>query len=70
MQWWRRQTKWFCVIPVVLGMAIRTHGATPYEPRVNEAHFDFVLPRIEDRSPVLLSRYRGQKVLLIHFASW
>jgi hypothetical protein len=28
------------------------------------------LPRIDNGKPLKLSDYRGQKVLLIHFASW
>ncbi len=30
----------------------------------------FTLPKIDDRAPTSLSDFRGQKVLLIHFASW
>ena len=51
-------------------------GATPfpraeeYSPRIGERHADFTLPSIGDGKPVSLSQFRGQKVLLIHFASW
>lgn len=41
-----------------------------YQPRVGQPHPDFVLPRIDNRAPLSLSQFRGQKVLLIHFASW
>ena len=35
-----------------------------------EAHVDFILPSIESGEFIQLSKYRGQKVLLLHFASW
>ncbi len=41
-----------------------------YPPRIGELHPDFVLPRIDNHSPVSLSQFRGKKLLLIHFASW
>jgi hypothetical protein len=44
--------------------------AEGYSPRVEQPHPDFTLPNIVDRDPVSLSQFRGQKVLLIHFASW
>ena len=36
---------------------------------VGEAYPDFVLPTLQGKD-VRLSDYRGEKVLLIHFASW
>jgi len=39
-------------------------------PGVGHRHPDFVLPTIGDRRPVKLSDFRGNKVLLIEFASW
>lgn len=45
-------------------------AAPSYSPRVGEPHSDFTLPRIDNREPVSLSQFRGNKVLLIHFASW
>ncbi len=36
---------------------------------VGQMYPDFVLPSLEGQD-VWLSDYRGQKVLLIHFASW
>ena len=45
-------------------------SAERYAPKVGEQHPDFRLPRIDDREPVSLSDYRGQRVLLIQFASW
>ena len=41
-----------------------------YQPRVGQPHPNFLLPRIDNRSPLSLAQFRGQKVLLIHFASW
>lgn len=41
-----------------------------YPPRIGEPHPDFILPKIDDRTPVSLSQFRGRKVLLINFASW
>ena len=41
-----------------------------YSPENGKPHPDFVLPSIEDGSPVRLSDFRGKKVLLLHFASW
>lgn len=41
-----------------------------YRPVIGEPHPDFVLPNIRNNKPLRLSDYRGQKVLLIHFASW
>ena len=41
-----------------------------YAPRVGEPHPDFLLPRIDNGEPILLSQYRGKRVLLVHFASW
>lgn len=46
-----------------------------YAPKVGKQHDDFMLPRLngtmEQRGrPVRLSQYRGQRVLLMHFASW
>ena len=55
-----------CVsVPCVL-----TDAGEPYRPKVGQRHFDFTLPRIDDRKPVSLSDFRGKKVLLINFASW
>lgn len=45
-------------------------AAPAYSPRVGEIHPDFTLPKIDDRSPVSLPQFRGNKVLLIHFSSW
>jgi hypothetical protein len=44
--------------------------AAGYSPRVGQLHPDFTLPDIVDKKPVSLSQFRGQKVLLVHFASW
>jgi len=50
--------------------AIPSARAEEYSPRIGERHADFTLPNIEDGKPVSLSQFRGQRVLLIHFASW
>lgn len=44
--------------------------ATSYQPLAGQPHADFLLPHIATREPVSLSKYRGKKVLLLHFASW
>lgn len=44
--------------------------AAGYSPQVGQLHPDFTLPNIADNKPVSLSQFRGQKVLLVHFASW
>jgi hypothetical protein len=41
-----------------------------YAPHVGQSHPDFLLPRIDNGEPMCLSQYRGQRVLLVHFASW
>ncbi len=35
-----------------------------------EPHPDFILPSIDGGEAIQLSKYRGKKVLLLHFASW
>lgn len=50
--------------------AIAADSEQAYAPRVGQPHADFVLPRIDNRAAVRLSQFRGQKVLLIQFASW
>jgi hypothetical protein len=44
--------------------------ADDYAPQVGSLHPDFTLPTIDDGRPVSLAQFRGQKVLLIQFASW
>ena len=51
-------------------LSVSAYGNEYYQPVVGETHADFVLPRIDNRQPVWLSQFRGQKVLLIQFASW
>lgn len=34
------------------------------------AHPDFILPSIDSGDSIQLSKFRGKKVLLLHFASW
>ena len=38
--------------------------------QVGEMHPDFSLPAVVERKIVRLTSYRGQRVLLFHFASW
>ena len=52
--------------PAVWGQEI----ASTYKPVVGQPHPDFALPAIDDGRRVALSDFRGQKVLLFHFASW
>ena len=61
------------LIVTFAGIMLGSTGDCPaggYEPKVGVRHPDFTLPRIDDRTPVSLSDFRGKKVLLIHFASW
>jgi peroxiredoxin len=51
-------------------VTLRDANADPYQPQVGQRHPDFTLPTISDGKPISLSQYRGQKVLLIQFASW
>ena len=44
--------------------------APQYRAVVGQPYSDFRLPNIETGKPTTLSQFRGQKVLLIHFASW
>lgn len=44
--------------------------ATPVGRSVGEVHPDFELPTVQRDRTIRLSDYRGQKVLLIEFASW
>jgi hypothetical protein len=54
-----------------LGTMLGLSSSAPAdELEVGRRHPDFTLPRIDDRSPVSLSAFRGKKVLLIQFASW
>jgi len=54
---------------MILGWSMDISAAS-YEAKVGQRHPDFTLPRIDDRSPVSLSDFRGKKVLLIQFSSW
>jgi peroxiredoxin len=50
--------------------AVTPARAASYGPKVEQRHPDFTLPDIATAKPVSLSDFRGQKVLLIQFASW
>jgi peroxiredoxin len=52
----------------MLGLLMSITAA--YEPAVGQRHPDFTLSTIEGDKTISLSDLRGQKVLLIHFASW
>jgi hypothetical protein len=41
-----------------------------YQPREGRSHPDFILPSIDGKESIQLAKYRGKKVLLLHFASW
>ncbi len=53
-----------------IGPAARVVQAKPYAPTVGSPHPQIVLPAIDGDRVVALDSYRGQKVLLVHFASW
>lgn len=58
---------WLLLLMLIGSSELRGAG---YAPRVGEPHPDFVLPRIDNGEAVRLSQFRGQRVLLVHFASW
>jgi hypothetical protein len=66
----RKCLMWMMVLAAAWTGAIPSARAEGYAPQVGERHADFTLPSIEDGKPVSLSQFRGQRVLLIHFASW
>ena len=45
-------------------------GPAPTTPQIGEPIPDLVLPTIDGTQTIALSQYKGQKVLLIVFASW
>jgi hypothetical protein len=64
-----------CVVlmPFALAPAAPMPVASPpqaYAPKIGERHPPLVLPSIESREAIALEEYRGQRLLLIHFASW
>jgi hypothetical protein len=66
----RRWLTQAAALAVTLAGTITSTQAEEYSPRIGARHADFTLPSIEDGKPVSLSQFRGQRVLLIHFASW
>ena len=66
----RRMMRELPLAVLILASALVDARADAYSPRVGQPHPDFVLPSITDGRPVTLSQFRGQKVLLIHLASW
>ncbi|MEL7498965.1 MAG: hypothetical protein AAFN77_15260 [Planctomycetota bacterium] len=59
-----------CLMVVTENVQAQSVGPASYQPQKGEFHPDFVLPDINDGSPVRLSDHLGKKVLLVHFASW
>ncbi|MBN2561318.1 MAG: tetratricopeptide repeat protein [Phycisphaerae bacterium] len=55
---------------VCLAVGNTSVWAGPYAPRAGRPHPQIVLPTIEGDRVVALSGLRGQKLLLVHFASW
>jgi hypothetical protein len=47
------------------GEALAEPGPAP-----GEAYPAYVLPSLENGSPLSIARFRGRKVLLLQFASW
>jgi hypothetical protein len=45
-------------------------GADEYEPKVGESFPKLVLPSLEDGSPLSVTSFRGQKLVLHIWASW
>ena len=58
------------ILTLTLAGTMTIAKAEPYQPKVGQRHPDFALANIETGKPVALSNFRGQKLLLIHFASW
>ena len=52
----------------VYRIAVDTSLAAP--PVIGQSYADLTLPEITTGEPISLSAFRGQKVLLIQFASW
>jgi hypothetical protein len=65
-----RSTLCAALITLLFCATVTAPSSGQYQPRVGQPHPNFVLPRIDERSPLSLAQFRGQKVLLIHFASW
>ncbi len=66
--WIVRTTPWFALI---LLLASRAAADDPTEPlKVGKLHPPLALWTLEHDRPVSLASLRGQKVLLVHYASW
>jgi len=61
----------FIATAAIFMIANESHSQVAnYAPKVGQPHPDFILPSIDDGTPIQLSNFRGKKVLLMHFASW
>jgi len=67
----RHRTPLLNVLGVIAASLLSTTpAAETYSPQVGQRHVNFTLPAIDDGRPLSLEQFRGQKVLLIQFASW
>jgi hypothetical protein len=66
-RWLRAQVGWLLAALIAAASPIL---AADDSPQVGSRHVSFTLPAIDDFRPVSLEQFRGQKVLLIQFASW
>ena len=66
----RAPISWMLLAPAAFLAAAERTAASPYPPAVGGVHPQIILPTIEGDQVVALSSFRGQKVLLVHFASW
>jgi hypothetical protein len=62
--------RWLFLAGITFTLYAQSGAANDYRPEVGKPHTDFVLPDIATGEPCRLSDFRGQKVILIHFASW
>ncbi|HIF31475.1 MAG: hypothetical protein ABGX07_08700 [Pirellulaceae bacterium] len=62
--------RWLALAGITLATLTQNSVANDYRLEVGKPHPDFVLPDIATGEARRLSDFRGQKVVLIHFASW
>jgi hypothetical protein len=60
---------WLCLLLLAL-TGLEPDAAQAAEPVVGRLHPKLCLPTIDGRRTVDLRDFRGQKVLLVQFASW
>lgn len=63
------RTLWIAVVLLANAASVQSEESW-YAPKVGQPHPDFLLPTIDTREAMSLSQHRGQRVLLIQFASW